>query len=193
MKYKFIFALLVLFAIAAPAQISNQKNFTQGYIVLLNGDTLKGNLALLTDEESCSFISFKKNTLDTVTTFTPDKVRVYNRENFFYEARPVTDKKTFFFQLIENGKVKLYKYAYEYTKFGASGEKTIDRSGPVEIQHSNKPIEKTYDYYLEKTNGDFKKISRLNQRGDLWTFFKGNEEMVKKLRIQKLNTMKFLR
>ena len=183
---KGILSILVLATNGVLAQSSQSRSFTQGYIVQQNGDTLKGNMAMLSEEESCAHIDFKKNNLDTVTVFTSDNVQLYKRENSVYVSKRVTDKKTAFVKSIEKGRINLYRYSYVYTKFGAAGEKTIDKSGPVEIQHTSKPIDITYDYYLEKPGGDFKKITRQNQKGELWTFFKGDDEMVKKIKNTKI-------
>ncbi len=181
---RYILIFLILLTNAALSQTNVQRNFTQGYIVLLSGDTLKGNVALFSEEESSAHVDFKKNNYDTVSVFKPAEVSMYKRDNSFYFTKPVTDKKNAFVKIMEKGKVNLYKYSYETARAG-SGEE-FERKGPVEIKQNNKPPEKSFDYYLEKTKGDFKKIYRINMRGDLWNFFKGDDEQVKKIKSSKL-------
>ncbi len=184
--YKRVLFFLLLTIHTVHAQQSKSRSFTQGYLVQLNGDTLRGNMAALSEEESCGRIEFKKNNIDTVTIYSPDNVLLYKREGSVYVTKKIKDSKNQFVKVLEKGKINLYRYSFEYTKFGSSGEKTVDKSGPVEITHSTKPIEKSYDYYLEKITDDLKRISRQNQKGDLWNFFKGNDEMVKKVKSTKM-------
>ena len=162
-------------------------SFTQGYLVKMNGDTLKGNIASLSEEENSDTVYFKQKADDAVTTFLPEDVKMFKREGNLYFSKQVSERKQAFVKLIEKGKVNLYLYSYQYRKGSDGGSVNTNAvNGPVALNYKEKPMKKESLYYLEKSNGEIKKISRTNQRGDLWAFFKGDDEMVKKVKEQKL-------
>lgn len=187
--FKNLFVFFLFISTITLSQTEVQRSFTQGYVVLSGGDTLKGNLAVLSEEESCERVYFRKNVTDTVTAYRPQELRMYKREGSVYVFKPLSDKKSGFVKWIEKGNVNVYQYSYVYTKAslkGLGGSGKPDQSGPVEIKQKERPTDVSYEYYLEKAGSEPKKISRGNIRGELWNFFKGDDLMVKKVKETKI-------
>src|SRR5215210_5790868 len=110
--FKNLLVISLFISTIALSQTGTTRSFTQGYVVLTGDDTLKGNLAMLSDEESCEHVYFKKATADTATTFTAADLKGYKRESAVYSGRMIADKKWGFVKVIEKGRVNVYQYAY---------------------------------------------------------------------------------
>ena len=176
---KLILLLLFLFnTFFIYGQSEKQKIFTTGYIVNISGDTVYGKLAILSPEESCKRLEFKNSLSETVQTFYPKEIIVYKRGMDIYSTRNVLrpeshiGNKNMFVKILVSGKVNVYQYNYFENESISTGPGT-SFGGP-----SQKAVT---DYYLEKTDV-FKHIIRLYYKNDLWGFFKGDNEMVTKVR-----------
>lgn len=151
--YQYLSVILLLF----PAFCSAQKNFKDGYVVTLKGDTLKGVIDYREWDNNPTEIHFKSNsTTDNLQTFNLDNAKafgIYNQE--FYQRTNILvsvnsiniddaifnkdtaklSRTVFLKILIKGNKVNLYAYAdkiktrYYYT------------------EKSKKPIEFEYSIY----------------------------------------------
>ena len=118
---KNLLPFILLISTVSLSQTEIHRNFTKGYVVLTNGDTLRGNLAQVSESESCDTVFFKKNITDTVTGFNAGQLRMYKRDNVFYSSRIIATKKGAFVNVMELGKVNLYRYTYVFNKVSLKG------------------------------------------------------------------------
>jgi len=160
--YQYLSVILLL----SPAFCSAQKNFRDGYVVTLKGDTLKGVIDYREWDNNPTEIHFKSNsTTDNLQTFNLDNAKafgIYNQE--FYQRTnilvsvnsiniddAVFNKDTaklsstvFLKVLIKGNKVNLYAYAdkiktrYYYAEKGKK---------PVEFEYSIYDTEKGETHY----------------------------------------------
>ena len=104
-KNLLVFILLVSTAIYSQTEI--HRNFTKGYVVLTNGDTLRGNLAQVSEAESCDTVDFKTNIMVTGTGFNAGQLRMYKRDHAVCRSRMISSHKEGRVRVIEQGKVHL--------------------------------------------------------------------------------------
>ena len=189
---KRIIIFLLFTPCVARAQEDKVKIFTTGYIVRISGDSAYGKLAMLSPEESCDHIDFKTDSSETAETLDAGKVKFYKRGFDLYYSRHVVRPKShignkdMFVKLIGTGKIKTYEYVYiESSGGGGMTMTSTPFSNGAGMRFTSYPGSGSKDivteFYLEKENV-FKHITRLNYKGDLWSFFKGDKEMVTKVR-----------
>lgn len=106
-----------------------QKNYLNGYVLKINGDTLKGFIDFRDWSKNPDNIKFKQNQEDKITKYTPNSIRAFGVKDEIYISAIVdseissqqsgsldfdpkisTEKDTTFIQLIINGQKSLYYY-----------------------------------------------------------------------------------
>lgn len=183
---KTCFIILLLYPVLIFAQAGKEKIFTSGYIVTVAGDTVYGKLALLNEEESCGHVIFKRDTGQTEEKMNAKEVKHYKRGMEFYYSRHVIrpsgiGNKDNFVKLLKTGNVNVYRYDYKQEQHGGGGMGHMHGTGSHMYLMSGGSAYYITEYYLEKESL-LKRITRLNYKNDLWGFFKGDKEMVTKVR-----------
>lgn len=169
MKMNKIFSVVVVVVAAIMAFHSTanaQAKYYKGYVVLLNGDTLKGELKKNLKKEFDNFTraSYRKSEGNEIKTFRPDKIKSYCVDSVVFVSRNVDGEQVFVKRLSE-GTVDLYE-------------------AQVEVMQMNE-IKVKSDYYMEKASGEFVKIKSGKFKKQITDAMGDNEEIVKGLEDKK--------
>ena len=112
-----------------------------GYVILNNGDTVKGDIKYNTKKELPLFTKVSLKMADGVQkNYKPDQVKEFSYEGVRFLTRTL-DKELVFLKLVSEGNINLFEWQYEVYH----GEETR--------------IEK--DFYVEKTGSDAKEPKKL--------------------------------
>lgn len=137
-----------------------QAKYYTGYVILLNGDTLKGEIKKNPKREYDNFVKAqyrKKENVD-MKTYNATKIKEYCVDGVSYVSRNV-DGEQVFVKRLSKGNVNLYE-------------------SQTEVLQMNE-IRVKSDYYMEKTNGEFVKIKSGKFKKQITDAMADNEEIVK--------------
>lgn len=137
-----------------------QAKYYPGYVILLNGDTLKGEIKKNPKREYDNFVKAqyrKKENVD-MKTYNATKIKEYCVDGVSYVSRNV-DGEQVFVKRLSKGNVNLYE-------------------SQTEVLQMNE-IRVKSDYYMEKTNGEFVKIKSGKFKKQVTDAMADNEEIVK--------------
>jgi hypothetical protein len=169
MKINNIFSMTVV--VVAIVMAFNVKAFAQakyfpGYVVMLNGDTLKGEVKKNPKREFDSFAkaAYRKKEGGEIKTFNPTKIKEYCVEGVTFVSRNV-DGEQVFVKRLSKGSVNLYE-------------------SQIEVLQMN-DIKVKSDYYMEKQSGEFVKIKSGKFKKQVVEAMSDNEEIVKALEEKK--------
>lgn len=157
-------ALFLLFSVSE--KINAQAKFFKGYVVLLNGDTLNGEIKKNMKKEFDNFsrASFRKVDGSELKTYRADKIKEYVVDGTTFVSRNVEGEQVFVKRL-SKGSVNLYE-------------------AQVEVLQMNELKVKS-DYYMEKEAGEFVKIKSGKFKKQIVDVMGDNEEIVKGLEDKK--------
>ncbi len=174
MKTKKKFSITAVVVVAAIMVFNSsslaQVKYYKGYVLLLNGDTLKGEIKKNLKHEFDNFTkaAYRKSDGGEIKTFSPAKIKEYSVDGVTFVSRNVEGEQVFI-KRISAGAVNLYeaqievyqmndlkiKSDYYMEKLGETGPIKI-RSGKFkkqvqEVMSDNETIvkgleDKTYDY-----------------------------------------------
>ncbi|MCW3105488.1 MAG: hypothetical protein JWO09_3928 [Bacteroidetes bacterium] len=169
MKIKGIFSVTVVVVAAIMAfntKASAQVKYFQGYVILLNGDSLKGEIKKNLKREFDNFTkaSFRKKEGAEVKSFTPAKIKEYCVDGTIFVSRNV-DGEQVFVKIISKGAVNLYE-------------------SQIEVMQMN-DIKVKSDYYMEKAGGEFVKVKSSKFKKQMTDAMADNEEIVKAIEEKK--------
>src|SRR3954464_4735274 len=138
LKKSLSFTFVLFFIAIISNNIHAQTKYYKGHIVLLNGDTLNGEIRKNSKKEFENFskASFK-NEAGEIKTYHPDKVKEYVVDGSTFISRNI-DGDQVFMKCLSKGAVNLYEVQ-------------------VEVMQMNE-IRVKSDYYMEKEAGEFVKI-----------------------------------
>lgn len=152
--------VVVTFVISLCSNAIAQAKYYPGYVILLNGDTLKGEIKKNPKREYDSFVKAqyrKKENVD-MKTYNATKIKEYCVDGVTYVSRNV-DGEQVFVKRLSKGTVNLYE-------------------SQVEVMQMNE-IRVKSDYYMEKGNGEFVKIKSGKFKKQVTDVMADNEEIVK--------------
>lgn len=134
MKVKNIFSAviaIITMVVAFNSSANAQASYYKGYVVLLTGDTLKGEIKMNAKRELDNFTkaTYRKSEGSEIKTFNPKKIKEYNVNGVTFVSRNLEDEQVFLKQL-SGGLVNLYEEQ-------------------VEVYQMNE-IKVKSDYYMEK-------------------------------------------
>lgn len=157
-----VMAAIMTFDISATAQVK----YFPGYVIMLNGDSLKGEIKKNPKREFDNFTkaSFRKKEGGEIKSFSPVKIKEYCVDGTIYVSRNV-DGEQVFVKCISKGAVNLYE-------------------SQVEVMQMNE-IKVKSDYYLEKAGGEFVKVKSSKFKKQLTDAMADNEEIVKAIEDKK--------
>jgi hypothetical protein len=168
MKLKTTLSLtLALFlCISISKNIHAQIKFFKGYVLLLNGDTLNGELRKNVKKEFDNYTkaSFRKNEGGELKTYRADKIKEYAVDGVTFVSRNV-DGEQVFVKRLSKGQVNLYE-------------------AQIEVLQMNELKVKS-DYYMEKEAGEFVKIRSGKFKKQIVDVMGDNQEIVKGLEEKK--------
>ncbi len=168
MKLKTTLSLtLALFlCIGISKNIQAQVKFFKGYVLLLNGDTLTGEVRKNVKKEFDSYTkaSFRKSEGLEVKTYRADKIKEYVVDGITFVSRNV-DGEQMFVKRLSKGPVNLYE-------------------AQVEVLQMNEVKVKS-DYYMEREAGEFVKIKSGKFKKQIVDVMGDNQEIVKGLEEKK--------
>ncbi|HSH68064.1 MAG TPA: hypothetical protein VLB84_20195 [Bacteroidia bacterium] len=157
---------LFLFFIITPKNVKAQVKYFKGYVVLLNGDTLNGEIKknLRREYDNYTKASFRKADKGEQKTYRPDKIKEYVVDGVTFVSRNV-DGEQMFVKRLSKGTVNLYE-------------------AQVEVLQMNELKVKS-DYYMEREAGEFVKIKSGKFKKQIVDVMGDNEEIVKGLEEKK--------
>lgn len=169
MKISKIFTLTVVVVAIVMAFNSNaiaQAKYFTGYVIMLNGDTLKGEVKKNPKREFDNFTkaSYRKKDGSEIKSFTPAKIKEYCVDGTTFVSRNI-DGDQVFVKRLSKGSVNLYE-------------------SQVEVMQMN-DLKVKSDYYMEKTAGEFVKIKSGKFKKQVEEAMSDNEEIVKALEDKK--------
>lgn len=143
-----------------------QTKFYRGYVILLNGDTVKGEIKKNTKKEFDNFTraSFRKSEGNELKTYRADKIKEYVVDGTTFVSRNI-DGEQVFVKRLSAGTVNLYE-------------------AQVEVLQMNEVKVKS-DYYMEKAAGEFVKIKSGKFKKQIVDVMGDNVEIVKGLEEKK--------
>lgn len=124
---------IVGFAVASSVVLA-QSTFSKGYIIQLNGDTLKGEIKNNTKNDLPLFetVAFQTNPSDK-KSYRANKIKEFSFDENVFVARTLDDKPVFV-KRVSSGAINLYQYKTE--------------------QYFMNNIRVYVDYYMEKSGTD---------------------------------------
>ena len=139
-----------------------QAKYFSGYVILLNGDTLKGEVKKNPKREFDNFAkaAYRKKDGGEIKTFNPTKIKEYNVDGVTFVSRNVNGEQVFVKRL-SKGVVNLYE-------------------SQIEVLQMNDFKVKS-DYYMEKGAGEFVKIKSGKFKKQVEEVMADNEEILKAL------------
>ena len=159
LKISLTFTAALFFVIILSNNIHAQTKYYKGYVVLLNGDTLNGEIKKNSKKEFDNFskASFK-NEAGEIKTYHADKVKEYVVDGATFISRNI-DGDQIFVKRLSKGVVNLYEVQ-------------------VEVMQMNE-IRVKSDYYMEKEAGEFVKIKSGKFKKQIVDVMGDNQEIVK--------------
>ncbi len=169
MHTKNIFLLTVVVVAAvifSGAKVSAQVKYYPGYVIMLNGDTVKGEIKKNLKKEFDNFTkaAYRKKDGSDIKTFAPTKIKEYAVDGVTFVSRNIDGEQVFVKQL-SKGLVTLYE-------------------AQVEVYQMNE-IKVMSDYYMEKSAGEFVKIKSGKFKKQVEEAMSDNTEIVKALEDKK--------
>jgi len=153
-------SLLVAASAVLPSKSFAQAKYFSGYVILLTGDTLKGEIKMNPKKEYDNFVKAqyrKKENVD-MKTYNATKIKEYCVNGVTYVSRNV-DGEQVFVKRLSKGNVNLYE-------------------SQIEVMQMNE-IKVKSDYYMEKSNGEFVKIKSGKFKKQVTEAMADNEDIVK--------------
>ncbi len=165
LSMKFKSSLSIAMVVVAVSIVFSSKSFAQakyypGYVILLTGDTLKGEIKINPKKEYDNFTKAqyrKKENVD-MKTYNATKIKEYCVNGVTYVSRNV-DGEQVFVKRLSKGNVNLYE-------------------SQTEVMQMNE-IRVKSDYYMEKSNGEFVKIKSGKFKKQVTEAMADNEDIVK--------------
>jgi hypothetical protein len=163
--------LFLIFSLQSLLLFSQAKKtpdvFEEAYIVTLKGDTIKGQIKIpkIKKTELFQKISFKDH-LNKIRLYTPDRIKGYGHNNYYYISA-YHNNKSCFFKTLSKGKASLFETQFEVIDDGVANE--IAEFCVME----------------EKSDGQFKVIDEKGIKKQLKDVFKSNKSLTQKINEQK--------
>jgi hypothetical protein len=126
------FSLLLLFTAFTITSLHAGLVYKSGYVVLLSGDSVKGDIRVNTTKELPMFQKVAVKQGESTKTYKPEQVKEYGFESSRFISRKV-DGEMQFLKVLSFGRINLYELQYEEIR----GNETVVES----------------EYYIEKTDG----------------------------------------
>jgi len=169
MKIRSVFSVTVVVVAAVMAfssSASAQVKYLPGYVIMLNGDTLKGEIKMNPKHEFDNYTkaSYRKKDGSEIKSFTPAKIKEYCVDGITFVSRNVDDEQVFVKRL-SKGAVNLYE-------------------AQIEVMQMNE-IKVKSDYYMEKSGGEFVKVKSSKFKKQMSDAMSDNQEIVKALEDKK--------
>ena len=169
MQIKNIFSLTVVVVAAVFAfnfKAVAQAKYYQGYVIMLTGDTLKGEIKKNPKKEYDNFAkaAYRKKEGSEIKTFAPNKIKEYTVDGTTFVSRNI-DGEQVFVKRLSKGAVNLYK-------------------AQLEVYQMN-DIKVKSDYFMEKKSGEFVKIKSGKFKKQVEEVMSDNETIVKALEDKK--------
>jgi hypothetical protein len=169
MKINRIFSVAMVVVAILTAFSSDtfaQAKYFPGYVIMLNGDTLKGEVKKNPKKEFDNFAkaAYRKRDGGEIKTFNATKIKEYCVDGVTFVSRNV-DGEQVFVKRLSKGAVNLYE-------------------SQIEVLQMN-DIKVKSDYYMEKGSGEFVRIKSGKFKKQIEEVMSDNEEIVKALEDKK--------
>jgi hypothetical protein len=159
---RLLLIFLSIFFLISPSFAQPKPQFRKGFVIDLNGDTLKGKLLILPSDLSCEKVTIQLNGKEE-KTFKPQKAKAYLTGLEYYKSLN-TGKHVVFARRLAGGKVSLYQYVQETSL-------PIDK---VEITDKNSKL------YLER-DGVLTLVTGSNFKKSMAVYFKDYPDLAGKI------------
>ncbi len=142
---KKLLAFLLLFSAGTVASLQAETVYKSGYVILISGDSVKGDIRINTKKELPLFQKVALKQGEATKTYKPEQVKEFGFESTQFVARKI-DGEMQFVKVISAGRINLYEWQYELQR------------GPDVVVESEYYIEKTGSAEISKAkSGKFKK------------------------------------
>lgn len=125
-------SLLTLFTAFTITSLHAELVYKSGWIVLISGDSVKGDIRVNTKKELPLFQKVAVKNGESTKTYKPEQVKEYGFETSHFISRKV-DGEMQFLKVLSSGRVNLYELQFEEIR----GNETVVES----------------EYYIEKNDG----------------------------------------
>lgn len=132
--------LILLLVLGAFSAANAELVWKTGYVIMNNGDTLKGEIKYNTKKELSLFSKVPFRQGEVVKTYKPDQIKEFSFEETRFLTRTM-DKELVFLKLVSEGAINLFEWQFE-------------------MQHGEKMVVDS-DYYIEKVGSSEKEPQKL--------------------------------
>ena len=153
---------MVTMVVAFNSSANAQANYYKGYVILLTGDTLKGEIKMNPKHELDNFTkaSYRKNEGSEIKTFNPKKIKEYNVNGVTFVSRNLDGEQIFMKQL-SSGLVNLYEEqveVYQMNEIKVKSDYYMEKAGeagPIKIKSGKfrKQVEEVMSDNLDIVKG----------------------------------------
>lgn len=140
-KNKIVSAIVLLFAVIFNCNMIAQPKYSKGYVIMLNNDTLRGEIKTNAKREFDNFIkiAYRKSEGNEIKTFLPKKTKGYMVDSITFISTKIDEELMFVKRLsCDTAATKIYEAQIQY-----------------EAMNDTKV---SSDYYIEKENKELVKI-----------------------------------
>jgi len=154
MKKRFLVYLSSIFII--PSFFWAQLNFYEGYIVTINGDTLRGEIKANPKKELSLFakVMFRDKEGST-KTYKADKIKAFSYFNIekkkWHQFISITDDEPKFYKVAISYPVKIFEYQFEDMKMGEffTAKEYYLQKGEKFVELKSKKLKKQLTEYID--------------------------------------------
>ena len=170
-KYLCLYLITLTIFVLLGNKSFSQKMFYQGYVVTNEGDTVKGKIPCDIGSNNNYHIVDVKDEKGFVKKFNVWQIKMYSINNELYFTKKCERGETkhrndlVFMHRLQTGKLVLFEYEF-VRKIGAArnfGDAGLEPEGEK-------------DFYIEKTDGSFVYLSRLNFKNTLRELMSGKTD-----------------
>ncbi|MDQ3109676.1 MAG: hypothetical protein M3R17_07245 [Bacteroidota bacterium] len=154
---KKLFSLFLLFSAGTFSSVHAETVYKSGYVVLISGDSVKGDIRINTNKELPLFQKVALKQGETTKTYKPEQVKEYGFGSTQFVARKI-DGEMQFVKVISSGQVNLFEWQYELQR------------GPDLIVES--------EYYIEKNGAELQKAKSGKFKKTVAELMSDNTELV---------------
>ncbi len=129
---KKLLTLFLIFSIGTVASLHAELVYKTGYVVLISGDSVKGDIRVNTKKELPLFQKVAVKIGEATKTYKPEQVKEYGFESTHFIAKKI-DGEMQFVKVISSGRINLYEWQFE-------------------LQRGNDLVVES-EYYIEKNDG----------------------------------------
>lgn len=144
------FSLLFLFSACTISSLHAELVYKSGYVVLISGDSVKGDIRVNTKKELTMFQKVAVKMGETTKTYKPEQVKEYGYESTHFVSRKV-DGEMQFMKVLSEGRINLYEWQFEIQR---GNDLVVDSEYYIEKNDGSSEMQKAKTGKFKKTVSD---------------------------------------